>query len=363
MITEKEIWKPIKDYELFYQISNLGRVKSLHNKEKILKQSITGEYSRVSLQKHGKSVTKSVHILVIQTFKGNIPNYYVNHVDGNKKNNTLNNLEWCTLKENTKHAIEHKLFIPKTYRVSQYSLDKKVLIRIFDSVKDAMIVTGINDASICKNCKNKSGRAGSYFWKYTDFEYKPIPEPEGKSLDNYPNYIITTQGDVYSKSHKKFMSKRINGGYEYISLGNGKKKSEKKDFSIHYLVAKLYISNPHNYPMINHKNSIKTDNNIKTKTSNYTKIWKSKFPGALSLKQKSEVTGVPLKFIKESYNRGMAAWRTGHRPGATEQQWGYARVHSFLLCGKTYHTADSDLVKKARKTSKKATKWWTSIGC
>ena len=262
MITEKEIWKPIKDYELFYQISNLGRVKSLHNKEKILKQSITGEYSRVSLQKHGKSVTKSVHILVIQTFKGNIPNYYVNHVDGNKKNNTLNNLEWCTLKENTKHAIEHKLFIPKTYRVSQYSLDKKVLIRIFDSVKDAMIVTGINDASICKNCKNKSGRAGSYFWKYTDFEYKPIPEPEGKSLDNYPNYIITTQGDVYSKSHKKFMSKRINGGYEYISLGNGKKKSEKKDFSIHYLVAKLYISNPNNYPMINHKNSIKTDNNI-----------------------------------------------------------------------------------------------------
>ena len=60
----------------------------------------------------------------------------------------------------------------------------------------------------------------------------------------------------------------------------------------------------------------------------------------------------------ESYNRGMAAWRTGHRPGATEQQWGYARVHSFLLCGKTYHTTDSDLVRKAKKDSKTAKKWW-----
>lgn len=45
-------------------------------------------------------------------------------------------------------------------------------------------------------------------------------------------------------------------------------------------------------------------------------------------------------------------------PGATEQQWGYARVHSFLLCGKTYKTTDSDLVRKASNRSKKAAKWW-----
>jgi hypothetical protein len=101
----------------------------------------------------------------------------------------------------------------------------------------------------------------------------------------------------------------------------------------------------------------KTDSNIKTKKSNYTKKWKSKFPDATSLEQKSEATGVPLKFIKESYNRGMAAWRTGHRPGATQQQWGYARVHSFLLCGKTYHTTDSDLVKEAKEHSS-AKQWW-----
>jgi len=101
---------------------------------------------------------------------------------------------------------------------------------------------------------------------------------------------------------------------------------------------------------------------VKTKQSGYTAQWKSKFPEATSLTQKSEATGVPLRFIKESYNRGMAAWRTGHRPGATQQQWGYARVHSFLLCGKTHYSTDSDLVKKSM-SSPNAAKWWASQKC
>ena len=90
----------------------------------------------------------------------------------------------------------------------------------------------------------------------------------------------------------------------------------------------------------------KTDKGVRTRKSGYTAAWKRKFPNAKSLEDKAKASGVPLKYVKEVYNRGMAAWRTGHRPGATQQQWGYARVHSFLLKGKTYHTADSDLAKK-----------------
>jgi len=90
----------------------------------------------------------------------------------------------------------------------------------------------------------------------------------------------------------------------------------------------------------------KTDKGVRTRTSGYTAAWKRKFPNAKSLEDKAKVSGVPLKYIKEVYNRGMSAWRTGHRPGATQQQWGYARVHSFLLKGKTSHTADSDIAKK-----------------
>ena len=107
----------------------------------------------------------------------------------------------------------------------------------------------------------------------------------------------------------------------------------------------------------------KTDKGVATKSSGYTDQWKRVFPDALSLEQKSRATGVPLKYIKESYNRGLAAWRTGHRPGATQQQWGYARVHSFLLCGKTYHTTDSDIAKKAKAASKGAAAWWRGRGC
>lgn len=90
----------------------------------------------------------------------------------------------------------------------------------------------------------------------------------------------------------------------------------------------------------------KTDKGVRTRKSGYTLAWKRKYPNAKSLEDKAKVSGVPLKYIREVYNRGMAAWRTGHRPGATEQQWGYARVHSFLLKGKTYYTTDSDIAKK-----------------
>jgi hypothetical protein len=101
----------------------------------------------------------------------------------------------------------------------------------------------------------------------------------------------------------------------------------------------------------------KTNIGVKTRKSGYTANWKRKFPEAKSLEDKSRVSGVPLKYIKECYNRGMAAWRTGHRPGATQQQWGYARVHSFLLCGKTHFSTDSDLVREAKKTES-ASRWW-----
>ena len=109
----------------------------------------------------------------------------------------------------------------------------------------------------------------------------------------------------------------------------------------------------------------KTDKGVKTKTSSYVEQLTRKFKKlgidpnqTKSLKAKAKATGVPLRYLKASYNRGLAAWRTGHRPGATEQQWGYARVASLLVCGKTAKTTDSDIVRNARKSSTSARKWW-----
>ena len=91
-----------------------------------------------------------------------------------------------------------------------------------------------------------------------------------------------------------------------------------------------------------------TNKGVKTKTSGYTKKWYRRFPKAKSLAAKAKASRVPLRYIKQVYNRGLAAWRTGHRPGATQQQWGYARVHSFLTKGKTYRTADADIAAKVK---------------
>lgn len=67
------------------------------------------------------------------------------------------------------------------------------------------------------------------------------------------------------------------------------------------------------------------------------------------LKNKSDETGVPIGIIRAVMRRGMAAWKTGHRPGATQQQWGYARVNSFLTKSEgTWGKADSDLAKEVR---------------
>jgi hypothetical protein len=105
----------------------------------------------------------------------------------------------------------------------------------------------------------------------------------------------------------------------------------------------------------------KTDTLKKTKKSQYTAAWDKMYPGVKSLKDRAKVTGVPEDLLEESYNRGMAAWRTGHRPGATQQQWGYARVSSLLLLGKTAYVTDADLVKKAKERSKKAMAWFTRM--
>lgn len=85
-----------------------------------------------------------------------------------------------------------------------------------------------------------------------------------------------------------------------------------------------------------------------TKPSKYTKLFYDKYGSQYtSLKKKSEVTGVPLDILQKVYNKGKAAWRTGHRVGANEQQWGYARVHSFLMLGCTVFSADFTLFEDA----------------
>ena len=114
-----EIWKDIKDYEGLYQVSNLGRVKSLDRvtisitnikfrfKGQILKGDNDRKYLRYRLCKNNKTKVFSGHRLVAIMFIDN-PNKKpcVNHIDGNPSNNKINNLEWCSYSENEKHSYD-----------------------------------------------------------------------------------------------------------------------------------------------------------------------------------------------------------------------------------------------------------------
>lgn len=93
----------------------------------------------------------------------------------------------------------------------------------------------------------------------------------------------------------------------------------------------------------------KSDTGVKTRSSSYSSRFRRKYPAAKTLPEIAKATGVPASTLRTVYNRGMAAWRTGHRPGASQHAWGMARVHSFVLHGKTYRTADADLARKTRR--------------
>lgn len=171
----EEIWKNIKGYENEYQISNLGRIKSLKRntknykckEDKILKNKINHNgYLMAYLSQNKKIKCFRVHRLVAEAFIPNPENKpQVNHKDGNKQNNCVDNLEWCTAKENTDHAIKNK-FRENKYKRKIIQYDKQYnFIKEWNSIKEATNF-GFSKSAICQCCRGKRNFHYNYIWKY-----------------------------------------------------------------------------------------------------------------------------------------------------------------------------------------------------
>lgn len=160
-------WKPIKNYERLYYVSNTGLVKNI-KKNKLLKPIITDSgYLKVSLWDNDKKERKykRIHRLVADAFLNNKKGLKeVNHKDENKKNNNVNNLEWCTHEQNIKHSLISGK-IPTT-KVKQYTKDGKFIAE-FSSASEAELVTKIPRSHICKVALGRYGfkTAGGFIWK------------------------------------------------------------------------------------------------------------------------------------------------------------------------------------------------------
>ena len=157
-----ETWKPIADYEGLYQVSDLGRIKSLwYGNEKILKPGKTRSgYLHVDLFKDGQKKTSLIHRLVADAFIPNPNNLEtVNHKDEVKTNNVASNLEWMSQKDNNIYS--------KARKVQMFDKKTGELLATFPYINEAERVTGINQSHISSCCRGKLKSAGGYVWRYS----------------------------------------------------------------------------------------------------------------------------------------------------------------------------------------------------
>jgi len=137
-MANKEVWKPVVGYEGLYSVSNFGNIRS----EGVLRGTVSGKllkpqkwgrgYLYISLYKNQKPTTKKIHRLVLESFVGKRKKGIVsNHKNGNKQDNRLCNLEYCTVSQNGKHAFDTGLRISqKGEECGRAKLNEKDVIKI-----------------------------------------------------------------------------------------------------------------------------------------------------------------------------------------------------------------------------------------
>lgn len=173
---KKEIWKDIKGYEGLYEVSNMGRVRSLNYNHTSEVKELKGRKNRdgylyVILWKDRKPQRKRVHRLVAEAFISNpegLP--CINHRDEVKTNNRVDNLEWCTVAYNLEYSGNTKKMIAAANEATkkpilQYTKDG-LFLQEFESIMEAERQTGIAQQNISACCNGNRKSAGGFIWRF-----------------------------------------------------------------------------------------------------------------------------------------------------------------------------------------------------
>lgn len=157
--------KDIKDYEGYYAITSDGEVLSTRYNRTLKPRPTEDGYLQVVLCVRGDQKPFYVHRLVAQAFVPNpegLPE--VNHIDENKNNNDVSNLEWVTAKDNCNHGTRNERMAKKHFK-TVINLDT---LHMYESVKLASALTGANKTSIASCCRGQAKTAGGYHWCYLE---------------------------------------------------------------------------------------------------------------------------------------------------------------------------------------------------
>ena len=251
-----EFWKDVVGYEGLYKISNLCRVKSVKReyinsknikkviKEKILALRVQNGYLVVALKNEIKNVTKYIHILIAKSFLKNDNNFnYVYHKDGNKLNNSIDNLVWCNHSERAKVGFSiynNKksgfIILPrKKKKVAQYDLDGN-FIKSFDSISDVGLeFNTINIGCISEICSQKIKKD-----KYgVDYTLKTFKGFMFRFFDKEPLLKIDKYHKIESRNLVGIIVSDLKGNFigEYKSISEAAKKLDLVVQSIHRVLS------------------------------------------------------------------------------------------------------------------------------
>lgn len=257
----KELWSdfPIEAFEDKFQISSLGRVRNKAT-GKLIKLTTRNGYLQCTCN---SKFTIATHRAVALAF---IPtddiSLYVNHIDHDKLNNNCENLEWVSQKENIRQALLHGrvgLHNRKIVRIGKDGDDV-----IYDGITKAAKVHGVDRTTISAALRGKNPTAAGYKWKYLDTSSTDSYNlDEFVEISNYPNYMVSNKGQIYSKIFRRLLKPIKNeNGYLYICLSNTEHKPSKRNWYVHQLVAQLFLEPIDGKDQVNHINRIKTDNRV-----------------------------------------------------------------------------------------------------
>lgn len=285
---KQEIWKDIPNYEGYYQVSNLGRVRSLDRyitrkdgrsqfyEGQILKPYYQGDKVTANIGVNNKSKPRSIARLVLEAFIGIDPNKpLAMNIDGNTYNNSLNNLKWATRQEVANNSIKLGTLKPVTSKRVRIFKDNHTLE--FPSARDAEKYLGCSYGTIARIAKGTQKHIYGWKAKYIDNIEKDTLQLDGEVWKDIPGYedvyqastlgrirskdriIINSLGNEHPYKGRIIKPQTNREGYQSVRLHN---QDGGTRTSVHRLIALTFIPNEEEKPDINHINHIKDDNRM-----------------------------------------------------------------------------------------------------